>query len=71
MKTPTFEKERNRVTEEGNWVTQKMANFMSTKLNESNNVLNDKEKKSVNKKSKNFKEIQEIKHKIKKVIKGE
>lgn len=50
MKTPTFEKERNRVTEDGNWVTQKMANFMSTKLNESNNVLNDKEKKCVNKK---------------------
>ena len=70
MKTPTFEKERNRKTENGDWVTKKMADFMSTKLSESNKTLNDKQKKKFNKKSKQFRDFQGIKHKIKKVVKG-
>ena len=70
MKTPTFEKERNRKTENGDWVTKKMADFMSTKLSESNNTLDDKQQKKFNKKSKQFRDFQGIKYKIKKVVKG-
>ena len=69
MNTPTFEEERNRKTESGDWGTEKLAYFMSSKLNESNEEIDDKQKQKYNRKSKNFKNMQTIKNKLRKVIK--
>ena len=68
METPTFEQERNRETSEGTWVTKEMADFMSTKLIDSNNVLSENEKRAFNKKSKTFKNTMKIKNKIKRML---
>lgn len=70
IKSPTFEEERNRDTDTGKWVNKKMASFMSTKLVESNKLLDDKEKSKFNKKSKRFNQFQKTKQKLKRVIKG-
>jgi len=69
METPTFEQERNRITENGPWVTQEMANFMSTKLYESNNQYGEDDKKKYNKKSNTYYKKQVLKRKIKQVLK--
>lgn len=70
LETPTFEVERNRKTDTGDWLTEKMASFMSSKLNESNLEFDNKAKEKFNRKSRNFKNFQKAKHKLKKVIKG-
>ena len=69
MNAPTFEKERNRNTEYGEWLSKDMKLFMSTKLNESNSEYNEKEKERYNKKSALYKKNLEVKAKIKKVMK--
>lgn len=69
LKTPTFFDERNRKTENGDWVTGKMAYIMKSKLKESNKEFNDEEKKKFNKKSKKYKKTNQIVQKIKKTIK--
>ena len=68
LETPTFEQERNRNTDNGPWITEKMAKFMSSKLYESNEILNEKEKKRFNNKSKMFYNKHELKKNIKRIV---
>lgn len=68
MKTPTFEEERNRKTSEGQWVTDEMAEFMSSKLIESNSELNEDKKKKYNKKSRRYNIMKNIKKKIRSIV---
>lgn len=70
LQSPTFESERNRETEDGPWITEKMAYFMKSKLYECNEQYNEHEKEEANKKSKKFVQKQEIYTKIKRIIKG-
>lgn len=69
LEAPTFKEERNRITANGDWITQDMANFMKSKLSESNKILSEKEKEKFNKKSKTFKTNQKVFNSIKKKIK--
>jgi len=68
MQTPTFEEERNRKTDNGNWVTNEMAEFMSSKLIESNSELNEDKKKKYNKKSRRYNIMKNIKKKIRSIV---
>ena len=70
LKTPTFAEERNRNTEDGPWVTEKMNNFMETKLYNSNKEYSDEEKKVFNKKSKITKHKYKLKENLRKIIKN-
>ena len=67
MQTPTFEEERNRKTDNGNWVTNEME-FMSSKLIESNSELNEDKKKKYNKKSRRYNIMKNIKKKIRSIV---
>lgn len=68
MQTPTFEKERNRKTDDGDWVINEMAEFMSSKLIESNSELNEDKKKKYNKKSRRYNNMKNIKKKIRSIV---
>lgn len=68
IEAPTFEKERNRETKDGPWITQNMGDFMSSKLYESNTEFDKKKKDIFNKKSNIFYINQNFKKKLKKVV---
>ncbi len=65
LSTPTFAEERNRKSKIGNWLTNEMEMFMSSKLLESNEILDEKSKKKFNAKSRKY----NLKTKVKKIIK--
>lgn len=55
LKTPTFEQERNRKTKNGEWISKEMKSFMSSKLIESNEELDENRKNKFNKLSRKHK----------------
>lgn len=69
LESPTFAEERNRKTNDGEWLSTSMKNFMSTKLKDSNEQLDESSKKKFNSKSKKYKTYSNVKNKIKKIIK--
>lgn len=69
LKTPTFEKVRNKKTSKGDWITKQMAEFMSTKLYDNNRQLTEEEKYKYNKKSEKVVKRNEMRKKIKNVVK--
>lgn len=71
MKTPTYDKLRNRVQSNGiEWLQPEMKAFMQSKLVESNKEYNEEEKKKINKKNLKYIKIQKISTKLKNIIKG-
>ncbi|WP_338587258.1 radical SAM protein [Clostridium baratii] len=68
LDAPTFEQERNRKTNNGEWITENMKNFMSSKLYETNRILSDEEKNMFNKLSKKYSNEYKIKKKIKRTF---
>lgn len=68
IETPSFAKQRNRKTENGEWLNNEMNQFMQTKLKESNTEYNEEQKKKINKKNSQLENIQKVKNKIKKII---
>lgn len=71
LNTPTFADERNRITSDGEWLSNEMKSFMSSKLYETNEVITDEKiKQKYNRKSLRFNKNSTIKHKIKNVLKG-
>ena len=71
MKTPTYDKLRNRVQSNGiEWLQPEMKAFMQSKLVESNKEYNEEEKKKINKKNLKYIKIQKINTKLKNIIKG-
>ena len=68
LETPTFEEERNRKTDKGNWITKDMSKFMSSKLYETNEAIDENKKKEFNRLSKKYLKEYKIKRKIKSII---
>ena len=69
MKTPTYDKLRNRVQSNGiEWLQPEMKAFMQSKLVESNKEYNEEEKKKINKINKRKIYIERLKRKLKGII---
>ena len=69
MKTPTYDKLRNRVQSNGiEWLQPEMKDFMQSKLVESNKEYNEEEKKKINKINKRKIYIERLKRKLKGII---